>query len=80
MPFAKVRVLKPLNRLIYIDGNYPEPAGNSTADSFTVPTGGHVVETLNGEGKVDYRKRFRVSPRDKKIDIALDPVDPPESV
>jgi len=80
MPFAKVQVTKPLNRLIYIDGNYLDPAGNSATDSFTVPTGGHIFETVNGDGKVDYRKRFRVSPRDKKVEIELDLVDPPAKV
>lgn len=80
MPLCKVTVTKPLNRLIYINGNYLEPRGNSATDTFTVPTGGHTFDTLNGAGKVDFRKRFRVTPRDKKLDIELDPVDPPLSV
>jgi len=80
MPFCKVTVSKPLNRLIYINGNYLEPAGNSATDKFTVPSGGHTFETVNGENKIDFRKRFRVSPRDRKLEIELAPVDPPEKI
>jgi hypothetical protein len=80
MAFASVRVTSPLNRLVYVDGDYETPAGNSSTDSFTVPSGGHIAETLNGDGKVDFRKRFRVQPRDTSVTIELDPVDPPEKV
>ena len=80
MAFVTVRVSAPLNRLIYINGGYSQPAGNSSTDSFTVPSGGQVFETLNGDGAVDNRKRFRVRRNDTEVTIALDRVDPPEHV
>ena len=46
MTMVTVRVTKPGNRLVYINGNHIEAAGNSSVDSFTVPTGGQVFETL----------------------------------
>lgn len=80
MAFASVRVSKPKNRLIYVDGDYTEAAGNSSTDSFTVPSGGHIAETLNGEGAVDFRKEFRVRPKETSVTIELDTVDPPEAI
>jgi len=80
MAFVTVRVSAPLNRLIYINGDYSQAAGNSSTDSFTVPTGGQIFETVNGDGCVDNRKKFRVSVTDPEVTVALDPVDPPEKV
>jgi hypothetical protein len=80
MTLVTVRVSKPLNRLIYINGGYDEPAGNSSSDSFTVPAGGQIFETLNADRRVDNRKKFRVSPNDSDLTIELDPIDPPERV
>jgi hypothetical protein len=81
MTFKMVRVGKPANRLIYIDGGYEDPAGNSSGGSFAVPTGGHVFETLNGNRCVDNRKRIRVQPTDDDpLSIDLDGVDPPEPI
>jgi hypothetical protein len=79
MAFASLHITKPANRIIYINGDYENPAGNSN-DSITVPSGGCIAETLNGDRRVDWRKKFRVGPRDSEITIALDPVDPPEKV
>ena len=47
MAFASVTVSKPKNRLIYLGGDYQNSAGNSSTDTFTVPSGGNVAETLN---------------------------------
>ena len=81
MTLVTVRVSKPLNRLIYINGGYSQDAGNSSTDNgFTVPTGGQVFETLDGNRCVDNRKKFRVRPTDTEVTIALDPVDPPEKI
>ena len=80
MALVTVRVSGPLNRLIYINGDYSQAAGNSSNDSFTVPTGGQIFETLNGAGCIDNRKKFRVSVTDTEVTVALDPVDPPEKV
>jgi hypothetical protein len=80
MPFVTVRVSAPLNRLIYINGDYSQAAGNSSTDSFTVPSGGQVFETVNSDGCVDNRKRFRVRRTDTEVTITLDPVDPPKQV
>ena len=80
MTFVTVRVEKPRNRLIYINGGYSDPAGNSSTDSFTVPTGGQIFETLTGDRCIDYRKKFRVKPDDREVTVSLDPVDPPEAV
>jgi hypothetical protein len=80
MAFASLRVLKPGNRLIFLNGDYQTPAGNSSTDSFTVSSGGNIAETLNGDGKVDFRKRFRVKPRDTSVSIELEAVDPPQKV
>ena len=71
---------KPENRLIYLNGDYGHPAGNSSGGSFTVSSGGNIAETLNGAGRVDFRKKFRVKPRQTSVTIELDPVDPPEKV
>jgi len=80
MSFASLRVTKPENRLIYINGNYAEPAGHSSIDSITVASGGNIAETLNQDGKVDYRKQFEVKPGATVIVIQLDPVNPPETI
>jgi hypothetical protein len=80
MAFVTVRVSRPLNRLIYINGDYSQAAGNSSTDSFTVPTGGQVFETVNGDDCIDNRKKFRVSVTDPEVTVDLDPVDPPEKV
>jgi len=80
MTLVAVQVAKPGNRLIYINGNYIEPAGNSSVDSFTVPTGGCVFETLTGDRSIDYRKRFRVRRSDAELTVELERVDPPEPV
>ncbi|HJY82133.1 MAG TPA: hypothetical protein VKK81_13750 [Candidatus Binatia bacterium] len=80
MAFVTVRVTSPRNRLIYINEDYTEAAGNSSVDSFTVPTGGQVFETLTSERKVDFRKKFRVKRSDTQVTVGLDPVDPPEPV
>ena len=80
MAFASLHVAKPANRIIYLNGDYENPAGNSSNTSFTVPSGGNIAETLNGDGKVDFRKKFRVRPRDTDVTIELDPVNPPEKV
>jgi hypothetical protein len=80
MAFASLTVTKPKNRLIYLNGDYENAAGNSSTDTFTVTSGGNIAETLNGDGKVDFRKRFRVRPKDTSVTIGLDPVDPPEQV
>lgn len=80
MTFVTVEVTKPGNRLIYINGNYVDAAGNSSVDTFTVPTGGHILETLTGDRAVDYRKRIRVKRSDDEVSVELDRVDPPEPV
>jgi hypothetical protein len=80
MAFVTVRVSRPLNRLIYINGDYSQAAGNSSTASFTVPTGGQVFETVNGSDCVDNRKKFRVAQTDTEVTVALDSVDPPEQV
>lgn len=76
---ATVSVSKPGNRLIYINGDYSEAAGNSNA-GFTVPSGGQCFETLTQSRRVDYRKSFRVSPQQSSVTIELDRVDPPEPI
>lgn len=78
MPFVTVRVSAPANRIIYINGNYQQPAGNTSTDSFVVPPGRTLFETLNGDRSVDFRKKFRVGRDDDEVTVALDPVDPPE--
>lgn len=81
MPFVTVRVSKPANRLVFINGDYSTSAGNSN-DSFTVPTGGQVFETLTADRCVDFRKSFRVRPADADsgVTVELDRVDPPEPI
>jgi hypothetical protein len=54
MTMVTVRVTKPGNRLVYIKGNYIEAAGNSSADSFTVPTGGHPPRAALGRTEYTY--------------------------
>jgi hypothetical protein len=80
MTFVTVRISAPRNRLIYINGDYSQPAGNSSHDSFTVPSGGQVFETLTGDDRVDHRKKFRVRRTETQVDVVLDPVDPPERI
>jgi len=80
MTFATVKVQAPLNRLIYINGDYAQSAGNSLTDSFLVPTGGQIFETLNAARQVDYRKEFTVTPDQLDLTIELDRVTPPEQV
>lgn len=80
MAFASLTVTNPGNRLIYLNGNYDDPAGNSSRDKFVVPAGGNIAETLNSSRAVDFRHRFRVGPADTSITIALDPVVPPEQI
>jgi len=80
MPFVTVSVSAPANRLIYINGNYTQPAGNTSRDSFVVPPGGQVFETVNGNDCVDFRKKFRVRRNDTEVTVELDAVDPPEPI
>ncbi|MBL8688460.1 MAG: hypothetical protein JNL04_05145 [Rhodospirillaceae bacterium] len=78
MPFVTVRVGTPRNRLIYVNGAYTQAAGNSSTDTFELVAGGYRFETLTGDKRVDYRKKFRVSAEDEERTIDLDPIDPPE--
>lgn len=80
MPFVTVRVSTPRNRLIYVNGAYEESAGNSSTDTFELVAGGYRFETLTGDSRVDYRKKFRVAATDEEKTIDLDPVDPPEAI
>ena len=81
MASVSVRVTKPANRRIYINGDYTDSAGNSSTDSFTVPTGGQFFETLTRDRRVDFRKRVRVRARDAPgMTVELDRVDPPEAI
>lgn len=80
MGFASVRVSGPRNRLIYINSNYGKPAGNSSADTFPVPTGGQLFETVDGSNCIDHRKKFRVAEGETDVTVVLDPVVPPEPV
>ena len=80
MTFVTVDVTKPGNRLIYINGNYVEAAGNSSLNTFTLPAGDHILEALTGANAVDYRKRIRIRRGDEEVSVELDPVDPPEPV
>ncbi len=75
-----VRVSSPARRLIYINGAYAKAAGNSSDDTFSLPTGGHVFETLNGDDKVDFRKKFRIRRDDTDVTVSLEHVDPPERI
>jgi hypothetical protein len=75
-----VRVSAPANRLIYINGGYGKAAGNSSTDTFTVPSGGQIFETLNGDDRVDFRKKFRIKPSDTDVTVTLNSVDPPEKI
>lgn len=79
MPIT-VRVSAPARRLIYINGSYAEAAGNSSDDTFSLPPGGQVFETLNGDRRVDFRKKFRIRADDTEKTVALDRVDPPEAI
>ena len=80
MAFASLTVSKPKNRLIYLNGDYEKPAGNSSTDTFTVPSGGNFAETLNGDDKVDFRKKVQVKATDTSVTTELDPVVPPEKI
>ena len=80
MALRSMRVIVPRNRLIYLNGDYSCAAGNASTDTFTVNTGGNIAETLDGDARVDFRKRFRVKVSDTLVSIELDPVDPPEPV
>ena len=80
MTFVTVHVSAPRNRRIYINGDYAQPAGNSSTDSFVVPSGGQIFETLNGNRRVDNRKKFRVRRTDFELTVALEPVKPPETI
>jgi hypothetical protein len=77
---ASLTVSKPKNRVVYLNGDYDNPAGNSSKDTFPVPSGGNIAETLNSNREVDFRNRFRVGPTDTSVTIALDSVDPPEQI
>jgi hypothetical protein len=56
MTMVTVRVTKPGNRLVYINGNYVEAAGNSSVDSLTVgrallasdPEFAHLLNIIGG--------------------------------
>lgn len=78
MAFASLTVTFPRNRIVYLNGNYNDPAGNSSTDTFTVPSGGNIAETLNANREVDFRKKFRVKATETAVSVALDPVNPPE--
>lgn len=62
MTLVTVRVDKPRNWLVYINRGYSEPTGSSSADGFTVSTGGQVFETPSARRCIDNRKKLRVRP------------------
>lgn len=74
--FVGLSIASPKHRTVYING---VEAGNSDF-TLPIPTGGCVAETRNGEGKIDFRKKFVVQDRVGTITIDLDPVVPPEKV
>ena len=80
MTLVTVDVTKPGNRLVYINGNYVEAAGNSSLNTFPLPTGNHILETLTAAREVDFRKRIRIRRDDDEVSVELDLVDPPEPI
>lgn len=80
MPFVSVRVSAPPDRDIYIDGTYIRPAGRSPDDTFSVPDGRHIFETLDANDCVDNRKKFDAPSSTAIVVIELDSVDPPEPI
>lgn len=80
MTYVTIRVTSPQSREVYIDGDYTASAGNSSADTFTVDTGGHIFETLDDRRRVDFRGNIDIGPGLAVVVITLDPVDPPQPI
>ena len=80
--FVTVRVIHPELRDIYLNSDYTISAGKSPNDTFTVPTGRTVFETLDAQDRVDFAAPVVVAISDagKELKVILAPVIPPRSV
>jgi hypothetical protein len=75
MPGA-VRVTNQGRRNIYTDRNYTTSRPASTW--IIVPFGSHTFETLDRRNCIDNRNTARVTAANPRVEIGLNPVNPPE--
>jgi len=73
MPLGSVKITKPLRRLIYINGNYDESAGQSPGP-FAVEYGLNLFETRNGTGRVDWRGTTTITSKTSNVSLDLEQV------
>ncbi len=80
--FVTVRVIHPELRDIYLNSDYTISAGKSPADTFTVPTGRTMFETLDAKDRVDFAAPLVVETSDagKELKVILAPVIPPRPI
>lgn len=80
--FVTVRVIHPQLRDIYLNSDYTISAGKSPADTFTVPTGRTIFETIDANDCVDFSSPLVVNVADagKELTVVLAPVIPPRPI
>lgn len=80
--FVTVRVIHPELRDIYLNSDYTISAGKSPKDTFTVPTGRTLFETLDDRDRVDFAAPLVVTIGDagKELKVILAPVIPPRPI
>jgi len=77
MPWGSVTVTGPVDRDVYVNGNYEDIAGK-TNDDFAVEYGLNTFETLDDQWRIDFRARVEVNDASPLVDAELGAVDPPE--
>jgi len=80
--FVSVRVIHPELRDIYLNSDYTISAGQSPADTFSVPTGRTTFATIDDDDCVDFEAPLVVTSQDagKLLTIILAPVIPPRPI
>jgi len=77
MPWGSVRLVGPVGRDVYVNGNYEDIAGK-TNDDFAVEYGLNTFETLDDRFCVDFRAKVEINDESPRVDKALEPVAPSE--
>ena len=67
-------------RLVYIDGQYDDPAGVKAPGPFDVRPGKHTFETLNRQSCVDNRAQVNAKSGQDEVEAEFEDVDPPEPI
>lgn len=77
MPTGTVTVTAPVNRVVYLNGDYVPDFPKKIPNTFLVEYGENIFETRNKDGKVDYRAKVATDSERPDRTVALRRVIPP---